>query len=170
MYNKAKIISVLILVILAAGAFVYMSNYMGKSERSGEEGDGNTEQEISSGSSETVQVTETNITQGGISKLPSGFPSSIPVETINVKESYRVDYTDKGVTQYTVSYASMRTSGELWAVYYDFMNEEGYLIDEDVTSESLGQVTGFFNNDSLSVVISNQDGRSLVQMNLLVRK
>lgn len=173
MSNKPKIILIFLLIALAVGTFLYFSKMdavLPSNNDNNANNGSNTGQNGGAVSSETVKVTETNITGGGASKLPDGFPPTIPVETINVKESYKVDYTDKEVTQYTVSYVSIKDSDELWTIYNDFMAKERYMIDTETTSRNLGQITGFSGNDSLSVVISTQKGSSLVQMNLLVRQ
>ena len=42
-------------------------------------------------------------------KVPEGFPTDIPLELAGITESYSANYTDHGVIQYTVSYASTRS-------------------------------------------------------------
>ena len=124
--------------------------------------------QVNSGVAE-VEVTKTDIAQNGISKLPVGFPKDIPVEVPNISESYRAVYASRGVTQYTVSYTSLKTREALWTTYSDFMNSAGYAVDKENSSKSLGQITGTKDNDTLSVVLSTHGGLSLAQLNFLDR-
>ena len=117
-----------------------------------------------------VEVTKTDLNQGGTSKLPAGFPTKIPVEIANITESYRALYANRGVTQYTVSFTSLKSRETLWNIYSDFMKSDGYKIDATATSKSAGQVSGDKDNDTLSIVISVRGGLSLVQINLLDRQ
>lgn len=168
MSSKTKIILVFLLLVLSVLVLTYL--YKRGSDYPPANTENNSPQGEVEGSGEKVEVTQTNITGGGTSKLPEGFPAGIPVETINIKESYKVDYNDRGVTQYTISYSSMKSIDDVWTIYFDFMNKERYMIDMDATSRSSGQITGFLGNDSLSIVISAQNGGTLVQMNLLARQ
>lgn len=118
----------------------------------------------------TVEVVKTSIAETGGSKLPVGFPKEIPVEASNISESYRAVYASKGVTQYTVSYTSLEKREELWMLYSDFMQSTDYEVDTNVSSKSLGQITGTKNNDTLSAVVSVHGGLSLVQLNFLDRQ
>ncbi|MBX4198871.1 hypothetical protein KW800_01180 [Candidatus Parcubacteria bacterium] len=117
-----------------------------------------------------VEVTKTDITQNGLSSLPVGFPSDIPVEVSNITESYRAAYQGKGLVQYTVSYTSEKSRESLWNSYSEFMNKSGYTIDKGSSSKSLGQIYGVKGIDSLSIIISVRGGLSLVQINLLDRQ
>ena len=117
-----------------------------------------------------IEVTKTDITQAGISKLPTGFPSAIPVEAPNVTESYRTVYKERGVTQYTVSYTSLKSRDALWDIYNDYMRSANYTLDTSATSKSLGQISGTTaNNDTLSIIISARSGFTLVQISFLDR-
>ncbi|MEK7194411.1 MAG: hypothetical protein AAB660_01845 [Patescibacteria group bacterium] len=111
----------------------------------------------------TVEVTKTDITKTG-SKLPQGFPSDIPVETVTAGESYKAQYSDIGMTQYTVSYTSKKSKDEIWTIYNDYMNGAGYAVDKVSSSKSLGQISGTKQNDIFSAIVSSYNGISLVQL------
>jgi hypothetical protein len=119
---------------------------------------------------EAVEVTKVDTAEPGISKLPAGFPSSIPVEQANISESYRVVYSERGVTQYTVSFTSLKSKEALWDSYNDYLKSSGYSIDSSLTAKSQGQISGNKEGDSISVIISLRNGISFVQLNLLDRQ
>jgi hypothetical protein len=116
-----------------------------------------------------IEVTKTDITQNGTTNLPVGFPSDIPVEANNLTESFRAAYQSRGIVQYSVSYTSLKTRDSLWDAYSSYMNGAGYAVDKTGTSKSLGQISGTKNGDSLSVVLSNHGGLTLVQINYVER-
>ncbi len=115
-----------------------------------------------------VTVAKTDVTKSG-SKLPQGFPNDIPVELVNVIDSYKAFYEKVQATQYTVSYTSDRDREDLWNMYSKFMNDSGYRIDVAQTSRGLGQISGAKGDDSLSVVVTSSNGVSLVQLSYLDR-
>ena len=114
-----------------------------------------------------VTVTKTDILKTG-SRLPEGFPKEIPVESINIKDSYRAYYEKVRATQYTVSYTSERTKGDLWKTYSDYMVGEQYVVSA-ASSKSSGQISGTKGDDSLSVIITTQNSVTLVQIVYLDR-
>lgn len=118
-----------------------------------------------------VSVTKPDISASSVSKLPAGFPTSIPVETANITESYRAVYNERGVTQYTVSYTSLKTRDALWDAYSSYMKGAGYTLDTGTTSKTSGNISGTnASNDTLSVILSSRSGTTLVQMSLLDRQ
>jgi hypothetical protein len=114
---------------------------------------------VSEEAKKEIEVTKTDITQSGVSKLPVGFPSDIPVEVSNIR-----------VIQYTVSYTSFKSKDALWTTYSDFMKSAGFEIEASATSKSLGQISGTKDGDSLSIVVSSHSGVTLAQINLLDRQ
>jgi hypothetical protein len=103
-------------------------------------------------------------------KLPTGFPSNIPVEKGNIIESYKAVYKNhNNATQYTVSYTSTAAIGALWDLYADFLREEGYVLDTSASDKKLGTISGTKGENTLSAVVSRRDKVSLVQLNLLYR-
>jgi hypothetical protein len=151
----------LIAAIITAAGIVYFS-------RPGAE-TGEMQTPADSESEVEVRVSKTDITQNGVSKLPSGFPKDIPVEVANITESYRATYSEKGITQYTVSYTSQESRDSLWDLYNNYLKTAGYTVDTRASSKSQGQITGVKNNDTLSTVISSRGNVTFVQINLLDR-
>lgn len=115
----------------------------------------------------TVKVTKTDILKTG-SRLPEGFPKEIPVESISIKDSYRAYYEKVKATQYTVSYTSERTKNDLWKTYSDYMEAESYIV-SPASSKTTGQISGTKGDDSLSVIVTNHNNVSLVQIVYLDR-
>lgn len=115
-----------------------------------------------------VVVAKTDITKGG-SKLPQGFPGDIPVESISITDSYKAFYEKVNTTQYSVNYTSKRDREVLWETYYDFMNSSDYTVNMVTSSRNSGQINGTKGNDSLSVIITSNNGVSLVQISYLDR-
>jgi hypothetical protein len=115
-----------------------------------------------------VTVAKTDVTKSG-SRVPQGFPSDIPIESINVIDSYKAFYEKVQATQYTVNYTSDRDREDLWNMYSKFMNDSGYRIDVAQTSRGVGQISGAKGDDSLSVIVTSSNGISLVQISYLDR-
>ena len=115
-----------------------------------------------------VTVAKTDVTKSG-SKVPQGFPKDIPVESVNVTDSYKVFYEKVQVTQYTVNYTSDRDREDLWNMYSKFMNDSSFRIDVAQTSRGVGQISGARGDDSLSVIVTSSNGVSLVQLSYLDR-
>src|SRR5258705_215550 len=101
-----------------------------------------------------IEVTKTDITQNGVSKLPVGFPPSIPMEAANITESYRTVYKEQGATQYSVSYTSLKGKDTLWDLYSKYLADAGYTVDKNASSKAMGQILGQKGSSSLSVIVS----------------
>ncbi len=115
-----------------------------------------------------VTVAKTDVTKSG-SKVPQGFPTDIPIESVNVTDSYKAFYERVQATQYTVNYTSDRDREDLWNMYSKFMNDSGYRIDVAQTSRGLGQISGSKGDDSLSIIVTSSNGITLVQLSYLDR-
>jgi len=118
-----------------------------------------------------VDVQQVNLAQAtsAASKLPAGFPASIPVETAGIKESYKAVYTDHNVTQYTVSYSTAKSKDTLWRIYTDFGTANAFTVNASSTSRAQGVLDLRKGKDELNVVISSAGSGSLVQMTYLDR-
>lgn len=115
-----------------------------------------------------VTVKQAEATDIGKSlKLPTGFPSIIPVETMNVTESYSAFYQTHNSTQYTVTYTSTATIATKWDEYEAFMTKNGYTINKTTSIKSKGIVSGTKTGESLLVVINAQEGKTIVHITLL---
>ncbi len=104
-------------------------------------------------------------------KLPQGFPMDIPVETAMLEESVKVDYTERGATQYSVVYLSEKSKDEVTTTYIKFFSDNGYQITPQQTGlANTTQLYGQKNNDDLSVVIESTDaGNTRVLLTFLDR-
>ncbi|MFZ2048724.1 MAG: hypothetical protein WAV25_00240 [Minisyncoccia bacterium] len=115
-----------------------------------------------------VTVKQAEVTDTGKSlKLPAGFPTTIPVETMNVTESYSAFYQTHNSTQYTVTYTSTATIASKWDEYEAFMSKNGYTINKATSIKSKGIISGTKTGESLLVVINAQGGKTLVHITLL---
>lgn len=167
MNPNIKFLSLLVLVVVALGlGWYFVSNRVPApiDDVGGEVVKDENTKEING-----VLVTEASLADTG-SKLPAGFPRDIPVEQINVTESYRAVYEERGATQYTVSYTSNKSRDALWDTYNSYLKSAGYSIDTTSTSKSQGQIMGSRENDTLFIIISARSGLTLVQINLLDRE
>ncbi|MDB5194632.1 MAG: hypothetical protein JWN50_646 [Parcubacteria group bacterium] len=117
-----------------------------------------------------VEVAKTDLTPGVLTKLPAGFPASIPVEQATITESYKAVYTEHGVTQYTVTYTSTKTKDALWKIYTDFGTAQGYKINATSTDKTKGVLDLQKGNNELNAVITAQGGSTLVQLNYVERQ
>lgn len=161
-----KILSILIgLVLVGSGSWYLLNRDVSGSNQNIATSTGENGAKVPEVVVEKVDVAQTG------SKLPAGFPSSIPVEVINVIESYKAVYAERGVTQYTVSYTSVKGRDALWDVYNSYMKGAGYVVDTTSSSRSGGQIIGTLDEeDTLSVILSNRSGATLVQISLIDRQ
>jgi hypothetical protein len=109
-----------------------------------------------------VEVTLANENGSGTKQVPPGFPN-LPVEG-EIVESYKALYSTKNITQYTLSYFSVKTKADLLSEYKTFLSANGYKIEE--TSDTIHATK---NTDTLSIIISNPQSKSFVQLNYLDR-
>jgi len=149
--NKIIIPILLALVVILAGYFVLRGG--DKAEFPGES-----------------EVIYTVLDNPAISKIPVGFPTDVPVEEQNIKESYKVNYFEEGVTQYTVAFNTEMSRGDLWKLYTDMFLAAGYTQDADKTSEGKGVLTGWRSGNKLNVAMSDYDGMQYVTINFIERQ
>lgn len=117
-----------------------------------------------------VEVSRADISAGSVSKLPEGFPASIPVELPNIKESFKALYGDQKATQYTVSYTSSKTADQLWTIYTTYLASAGYKIDKTSSStKAPGNLRATKDQDEISIIITKANSSSFVQINLVDR-
>ena len=150
------IISVIVVaVVLVAGYFLLKSN-MGVQKETG-----------LTGKSEVIY---TDLTAVSLSKIPTGFPTNIPVEEGGVKESYKINYFDEGVTQYTIGFSSALSSDEIWKIYSDLFLASGFALDTEKTSKDKGVMTGFRDGNKLNIAISDYNSGQYVTINFIQRQ
>ena len=100
-------------------------------------------------------------------KLPAGFPTTIPVELANITESYSAFYQTHNTTQYTVSFISSESVGAKWDQYNAYMIQSGYTINKTSTIKSKGTLLGTKTGESLTIVITTQNNKTIVNLTLL---
>lgn len=119
-----------------------------------------------------VEVTQVDLNQAeGDQRLPAGFPRDIPVEPSGAFESYTMNYTDRGVIQYTVSFNSADSLDALYTTYTDYVASAGFEVISSV-SDSSTQRTLYASRagDDINIVISAEEGGStVVQISYLDR-
>jgi signal transduction protein with GAF and PtsI domain len=157
---KKLLLVLVIVVVLAIGGYLLLSGGAGEPKN---------ETPIETVTKrDGVIVAKTDVTKSG-SKVPQGFPSDIPIESVNITDSYKAFYERVQATQYTVNYTSDRDREDLWNMYSKFMNDSGYRIDVAQTSRGLGQISGAKGDDSMTVIVTSSNGISLVQLSYLDR-
>ncbi len=115
---------------------------------------------------ENVQVKNTDLKSvtNEADKLPSGFPSFIPVETAQTTESYTMNFPDRKLTQYTVNFTTSKTLDQKYKEYSDFMNANGFVLKPGTDSAMTKTLFASKNNDDLLVVLSMVGKETTVQI------
>ena len=103
-------------------------------------------------------------------KIPQGFPAYIPVETGEAYESYSMDYPERNVTQYSLSYVTSVSKAAKYKEYLEFMTKNGFEFAKDGKNESAGFLYGVKNNDDLTIVIASTGAKTSVQISFLDRR
>lgn len=117
---------------------------------------------------ENVQFEQVDLETAKIEadKLPKGFPKDIPVETKDVFISDTKVYTDRNpnVTLYTVNYRTDKSVLAKYSEYLNFMTKAGYTFDSKGKDEKNHSLYGTKGTNSLLVVASLQDSKTVVQI------
>jgi len=116
------------------------------------------------------EVIYTDLNSETVSKIPAGFPTAVPVEEQNIKESYKINYFDEGITQYTLAFNTDLGQEEIWKLYSDMFLAVGYTQDSDKTSEDKGVLTGWRSGNKLHITISKYDSQRYVTINFIERQ
>ncbi|MFH1472817.1 MAG: hypothetical protein ABIF06_00160 [bacterium] len=149
--NKIIIPVLLALVVILAGYFVFRGGdkpaFPGKSE-----------------------VIYTDLNDPTVSKIPIGFPIAVPVEEQNIKESYKINYFDEGVTQYTVAFNTELSKEEIRKLYSDMFLAVGYTQDSEKVGKNENVLTGWRSGNKLNVAISDYDNMQYVTINFIERQ
>lgn len=114
-----------------------------------------------------VIVLENTPTVNGRLPAPEGLPASLPVEIDSIIESATTRYPEQGALQLSLSYASSKTVADKYAEYKNYMADAGYDITESDAKATPRAIFGVSSEANLSVVISTQEGRTLVQLSYL---
>ena len=153
--TKLIISIIVVAIVLVAGYFLLKSN---------------TEVKKEAGLTGKSEIIYTDLTSTLLSKIPAGFPTNIPVEESGIKESYKINYFDEGVTQYTIGFSSALNNDEIWKIYSDLFLASGFALDTEKTSEDKGVITGFRDGNKLNIAVSDYDGGYYVTINFIQRQ
>ncbi len=131
-----------------------------------------TTEQVSGESQEKVTVVKTDLktVTDESQKIPQGLPQYIPVETKDTYESYVMNYEDRNLTQYSVSYLTATSPSLKYREYLDVMTKNGFVFGKDGKNESQGFLYGTKDNDDLTIVISKSGSKTSVQISFLDRK
>ena len=100
-------------------------------------------------------------------QLPTGFPTTIPVELGNITESFSAFYQTHNATQYTVTFTSAETVSAKWDEYSAYMTKAGYVMNKTATNKSKGTLSGSLAKDNLLIVITTENNKTTVHLTLL---
>jgi hypothetical protein len=162
------VLPALLLVIILVGGYLWLKSHHPVTSTLTPSSTETTDSD-NQGTVPVVEITNSAVTSNGNSVLPTGFPSSIPVESANIKESYKADYTAHGLTQYTVTYISNKSADAVWQIYSEYLNSNGYTVNEANTSEKNGTIIGNKGDDEIDVAITTLDSGSYVQVGYLTK-
>lgn len=157
--NKKVILLVVLFVILLVVAFLMQP--------------GKKKEQANENTKENVLLTRVDLTTAtGENKLPSGFPEDIPIETVGITNSYKAVFPDRGITgrgitEYTVSFISSKSKGEVYDMYEKFMVDSGYKFLPENQSKEKGILYGRNDSGDLSVFISEENSKTAVGVTLL---
>jgi len=105
----------------------------------------------------------------GKDRLPQGFPVNILIETDSLEQSLKTEYPEKGLTQYSATYTTVKSIEEVKNTYSSSFAKDGYTITSEVANPV--QIYANKNGDDVSVVIETADtGKTRVFVIFLDRK
>ncbi len=147
--NPKKIImTVAIIILVAAGSYFLFQKYGGQ---------GQTRVEVESAPA-----------VNGVIAAPEGLPEDFPWEGV-VTESATTHYPEYNAKQLSLSYQTPKTVAEKYAEYKNYMAKNGYTVTEGDPKASVRALFGTKSGTNLSVVISNPDNITLVQISYLLK-
>jgi len=146
-----------VIVILIAAYFLWSSS--------------NNKVNKTSFSSENVVMKTTNVAAAtGADKLPDAYFKNIPVEVENITESTTLTYPERKATLYSVTYTSKKQQQELFTIYGNFLKDNGYKITNTDKSANYMMYQATKDKNDLTVVITPQPDRMMVQVSYVVRQ
>ena len=162
--EQTQIKKILILIVLAA-AVVGVSYLLANKNPAGDKtGETASEQPI-------VKHTDLSKAQKPAEKIPEGFPSDIPFESLYVTESYKADYGDGMGYLYGFTYQTNSSVADKYTDYKDYMTDRGYqIITDDNQGEAMKVLEGYNDRDTLLVIMSKQEVLTQVQISYTDRK
>lgn len=100
---------------------------------------------------------------------PEGFPADIPVEIARVTESYKTEYKEHNVEQYTLTYETDKIKDAKWDEYNTYMKTSGYSMASGSTNKSAGTLYGTKGNTGLLVTVNRENNKTVVRLNYFVK-
>ncbi len=114
-------------------------------------------------------VTKSFIGTGSQSKIPDDFPTNIPVELANLIDSYTAFYKDHNSTLASVTYTSTKTKDNLWTLYSNFIKDNNYTLNTQLTDKAHYTMVASKANTTLTIVISTANNKSTVHISQLTK-
>lgn len=159
--DKKTILAVLAVLVILTIAYLVATKYDAKKEL-----------EDAQRASETkpldVVVEHTQRVNGAL-PVPPNFPADIPVEKTDIIESATTEYPTLDAKQLSLNYMTSKTVAQKLAEYKDYMTKAGYTLTEGDPSSPVKALFGTKEDANLSVVISSQNGKTLVQVAYLLK-
>ena len=103
----------------------------------------------------------------GVLPIPRGFPLELSPERAEIVESATTYYPHQQAKQLSVSYLSSDTMQEKYNEYRSYMLQAGYNLTEGGKSSDTRTLSGDKGSSTLSITISNTDGKTLVELSYL---
>ncbi|MCT2534197.1 hypothetical protein NC661_19735 [Aquibacillus koreensis] len=114
---------------------------------------------------ETKNADGESVSLSSSKDLPDDFPEDIPFP-----EEYQIISTvklnDAGEEGMNVSYMTETTFDEVWELYKNFMNDNGFESNTEMTSNEYSSLVMQKDNESVSVTVIAAEGESTVTVNL----
>lgn len=160
--QKIKTVTSIIVILLVIGVgYVLFTNYPFEINKL-------TTPDEENGGVPNIVIEKTPVANGEL-PAPSGLPKDIPIESSNILESITTKFPDQGMIQSSVSYLSSKTSIEKYSEYKAYLAKAGYEVKEGDSAYPVMALFGTKADANLSVVVSNSQGKTLVQLAYLFK-
>ncbi|MEX2405046.1 MAG: hypothetical protein WD579_00405 [Candidatus Paceibacterota bacterium] len=170
--HKALTIGVAVIVLLVAVFLIFGNRDTGPTEQD-EVTPENQEEEVVLGDQaedapRTIEEVDLTSTEG-LERLPEGFPSDTPVDVETLVDSTHIVNED-GSEESLVVYLSDATIGELYESYISYIDEQGFEIDRDDSTDEFVIMNALRENTTMSVSAtpSEEGGQQEVFVRFLV--
>jgi hypothetical protein len=115
----------------------------------------------------TVSTFDLTAALSDASSSPVGLPTDLPVEKQNITEQNRLEYPDRGVTLYSISYISAEEPSVVSATYNNYLQSHGYTLSTSTSTAELISYQAVLGADSLSVIVTPAASGTLVQLGVV---
>ncbi len=122
-------------------------------------------------SSENVTIKSVDLTQAiEEARLPVGFLKDIPVELGNITESNTLNYPDRKVVLYSLSYTSIKSTTKLLNIYTKFFKANKYKVTEAKKLTNGMVYSAAKDKSDINIMITLQPTNRLIQVSYVVRQ